>query len=144
MSSKPVRSTLIPSLRYRDAPAMIDWLCRALGFRRHAVYADGEGGIAHAQLSFGDGLLMLGSARDDDWGRRFAAPADIGNRVTQSCCCLVADPDAHYAQAKAAGAEIVDELHSPEYGGRAYSCRDPEGQLWWFGSYDPWSEASTG
>jgi uncharacterized glyoxalase superfamily protein PhnB len=131
-------SNIVPSLRYRDAPAMIDWLCRVLGFERHAVYEDGEGGIAHAQLRFGDGMLMLGSTRDDAWGARFAAPADIGDRVTQSCYCIVADTDGHYARAKAAGAEIVDELHSPEHGGRAYGCRDPEGNLWWFGSYDPW------
>lgn len=133
-------SSVIPALRYRDAPAMIEWLCRVLGFEKHVVYEDGSGGIAHAQLRFGGGMIMLGSARDDDWGRHFAAPEEIGGRVTQSCCCIVADTDAHYGRAVAAGAEIVDALHSPEYGGRAYSCRDPEGQLWWFGSYDPWQE----
>lgn len=131
-------STLIPTLRYRDAPAAIDWLCRAFGFERHAVYEDGEGGIAHAQLRFGNGMVMLGSARDDDWGQRMATPDQVGGRNTQSICVIVADPDGHHARAAGAGASIVDAPHAPDYGGRAYSCRDPEGHLWWFGSYDPW------
>lgn len=105
-ASRP--SSIVPGLRYRDAPAMIDRLCRVLGFERHLVNEDGEGSIAHAQLRFGDGMLMLGSTRDDAWDARFAAPADIGNRVTQSCHCIVADTDGHYARAKAAEAEIVD------------------------------------
>jgi uncharacterized glyoxalase superfamily protein PhnB len=140
MSTTPVRpSHVIPGLRYRDAPAMIEWLCRVLGFEQHLVHEDGEGGIAHAQLRFGGGMIMLGSIRDDAWAGSFAAPQDVGGRVTQSNYCIVADTDAHYAQAKAAGAEIIDELHSPEYGGRSYGCRDPEGHIWWFGSYDPWA-----
>jgi uncharacterized glyoxalase superfamily protein PhnB len=132
-------SSVIPSLRYKDAPAAIEWLCRVFGFSRHAVYEDGEGGIAHAQLVFGNGMVMLGSARDDAWSERFAAPNEIGGRNTQALTCIVADADAHYAHAKAAGAAIVDEISSPEYGGRGYSARDPEGHLWWFGSYDPWT-----
>jgi uncharacterized glyoxalase superfamily protein PhnB len=133
-------STIVPALRYRDAHAAIEWLCRALGFERHAVYEDGNGGIAHAQLKFGNGMIMLGSARDDAWGKHFAGPRDIGGRVTMSCCLIVSDAKAHYDSTRAAGATIVDELHSPDYGGQAYSCRDPEGNLWWFGSYDPWRE----
>jgi uncharacterized glyoxalase superfamily protein PhnB len=65
-------------------------------------------------------------------------PDEIGGRETQSACVIVEDPDAHYARAKAAGAVIVDDLTAQDYGGKAYSCRDPEGHLWWFGSYDPW------
>jgi len=133
------RSTIHPSLRYRDAPAAIEWLCAALGFEKHAVHEDGAGGIAHAQLSFGNGLIMLSTARDDAWGQRMAMPADIGGRETQCCCLVAADPDAHYAQAVAAGAEIIDPLTTQDYGGKAYSCRDPEGHLWWIGSYDPWA-----
>jgi uncharacterized glyoxalase superfamily protein PhnB len=131
-------SSIIPALRYRDAPAMIDWLCRAFGFERHAVYEDGQGGIAHAQLRFGGGMLMLGSARDDDYGRRMAMPADVGGRNTHGLCIIVDDADAHYAQAQAAGAEIVDAISDQHYGGRGFSCRDPEGFLWWIGSYNPW------
>lgn len=131
-------ATIIPCLRYRDAPAAIDWLCRAFGFERHAVYADGDT-VHHAQLVFGNGMVMLGSADTaSEWGRRIAQPGDIGGLETQSPCVVVADIDAHYARAVAAGAELVQDIADQDYGGRGYSCRDPEGHLWWFGSYDPW------
>ena len=133
-------ATIIPSLRYRDAPAAIEWLCRAFGFEKRAVYPDEHGGIAHAQLTFGNGMVMLSSASDDQWGRRIAQPDQIGGRETQCACLIVADADAHYAQAKAAGATIVDEIRDQDYGGRGYSCRDPEGHMWWFGTYDPWKD----
>ncbi|MBT8404927.1 MAG: VOC family protein [Gemmatimonadetes bacterium] len=131
-------ATIIPTLRYADAPAAVDWLCRAFGFRRHLVVPDGSGGIAHAQLLFGNGMIMLGSARDDEFGQ-LQAP---GERVTQSPYIVVADADAHHAGAAAAGAEIVMEPTDQDYGGRLYSCRDPEGNLWNFGSYDPWADVA--
>ena len=62
-------ATIIPTLRYADAPAAVEWLCRAFGFERRLVVPDDDGGIAHAQLVFGRGMIMLGSARDDDFGR---------------------------------------------------------------------------
>lgn len=131
-------ATIIPCLRYRDAPAAIDWLCRAFGFERHAVYAEGDT-VHHAQLVFGNGMVMLGSADTaSEWGRRIAQPGDIGGLETQSPCVVVADIDAHYARAVAAGAELVQDIADQDYGGRGYSCRDPEGHLWWFGSHDPW------
>ncbi len=133
-------STIIPCLRYRHALAMIDWLCRAFGFEKHAVYADGDV-VHHAQLTFGNGMVMLGSVDNTSaWGERIVQPDAIDGRETQSPCVIVADADAHYARAKAAGAQIVDEVSSPGYGGRGYSCRDPEGHLWYFGSYDPWKD----
>ena len=136
-------STIIPCLRYRDAPAAIDWLCRAFGFARRAVYADGAT-VHHAQLSFGNGMVMLGSAENaSEFGRRMVQPDELGMRETQCPCVIVADADAHYAQARAAGAVIVDDIRDQEYGGRGYSCRDPEGHLWWFGSYDPWKDPGT-
>ena len=132
-------STIIPCLRYRDALAAIDWLCNAFGFRKQAVYADGKGVVQHAQLVFGNGMVMLGSvAHPGPWGERIAQPDEIGGRETQSPCVIVSDCEAHYRRAKAAGAVIVDELEHKEYGGAGYSCRDLEGHLWWFGSYDPW------
>lgn len=131
-------STIIPSLRYRDAHAAIDWLCRAFGFEKHAVYDDGQGGVAHAQLVHGNGMIMLGSTRHDDFGHRIAQPDEIGGRETQCCCVVVADCHAHYLHAKACGAQILDDYAEKDYGGGGYSCRDPEGHLWWFGSYDPW------
>ena len=134
-------STIIPSLRYRDAHAAIDWLCRVFGFEKHAVYDDEQGGVAHAQLVYGGGMLMLGSVRDDEFGRRIVQPDDIGGRETQCCNVTVTDCHAHYLQAVAAGAAIVDDYAEKDYGGAGYSCRDPEGHLWWFGSYDPWHAA---
>ena len=131
-------STIIPCLGYQDAQRMIAWLCDAFGLERHAVYKDGKGGIAHAQLTLGSGMIMLGSARaDDQFGRLQATPTALGG-TTQSPYVVVADADALYARAKAAGAEIVIAIKDEDYGGRGFSCRDPEGHLWNFGTYDPW------
>ncbi|HRO25991.1 MAG TPA: VOC family protein [Luteimonas sp.] len=131
-------STIIPCLRYRDAHAAIDWLCSAFGFEKHAVYADGDI-VHHAQLTFGSGMIMLGSAQtESEWSGRIVQPDEIDNRETQSPCVIVRDADAHYARAKAAGATIVIDITDQDYGGRGYACRDPEGHLWWFGSHDPW------
>lgn len=130
-------ANIIPTMRYRDAHRAIDWLCEAFGFERHAVHQDGEGGIAHAQLTLGGGMIMLASARED----AFAAlqrPADADASVTQSAYIVVPDADAIYRRAQEAGARIVYELRDEDYGGRGFSCRDPEGQLWNFGTYDPW------
>jgi len=137
----PTRSapTIVPTLRYRDAAAAIDWLCRAFGFERHLVVPDEEGDkIAHAQLTFGNGMIMLGSDRDDEFGWLQKTPTQVGGVGTQSAYIIVADADVHYARAVAAGAVIVYPLTDEDYGGRGYSCRDPEGHLWNFGTYDPW------
>ncbi|MET0654682.1 MAG: glyoxalase, partial [Pseudoxanthomonas sp.] len=79
-------STIIPCLRYQDAPAAIEWLCRAFGFQKHAVYADGAV-VHHAQLVFGNGMIMLGSADNrSEWGRQIVQPQEVGLRETQSPC----------------------------------------------------------
>jgi len=131
-------ATVIPGMRYRDAPAAIEWLCHAFGFEKHLV-VPGEGGtIAHAQLTFRNGMIMLGSTRDDEFGKLQKTPAEVGGVGTQSAYVIVADADAHHARAAAAGAEIVHPLEDKDYGGRGYSCRDPEGHLWSFGTDDPW------
>ena len=133
-------TTVIPSLRYRDALAAIEWLCRAFGFEKHAVYAEGET-VHHAQLTFGNGMVMLGSADNQGaWGKRMVQPDETGGRETQACYVVVANCAAHFARAKAAGAQIVDELETKDYGGSGYSCSDPEGHLWSFGDYDPWAD----
>lgn len=142
IAAKHTVSTIIPAMRYRDAPTAIEWLCRAFGFEKHAVYEDGAGGIAHAQLSYGNGMIMLGSIHDNEWGRMMAQPDEIGGRETQCACVIVADPDAHYANAVAHGAQIVMPLKDNDYGGRGYACHDLEGHLWNFGNYDPWAAES--
>ena len=133
-------SMIIPTLRYQNAPRMIDWLCRAFGFERHLVVEDGEGGIAHAQLVRGEAMIMVGSERDDAFGRLQRAPRSLG-ATSQSPYIVVADADAVYARAREAGAEIVVEIQDEDYGGRDFTCRDPEGHLWSFGTYDPWRKA---
>jgi len=136
-------STIIPALRYRDAKAAIAWLCEAFGFERKAVFEDDRGGIAHAELTFGNGMIMLGSDRANDFAQFNVHPADTGGRSTQSAYLVVSDIDAHFARAKAGGAEIVIDLTTEPHG-RGYSCRDPEGHLWNFGDYDPWSAPKAG
>ena len=137
----PGKSPVIPSMRYRDAAAAIDWLCRVLGFSRHLV-VPGEGDtITHAQLTLGDGMIMLGSQRDDDYGRLMTVP-DSQEPNTQSAYVVVEDPQALHDRVVEAGADIVMPLQYPEYGGAFFACRDPEGHVWNMGSYDPW-EAHT-
>ena len=134
----PHGSTIIPCLRYRDAHAAIDWLCKAFGFEKQAVYENDSGGVEHAQLTLGNGMVMIGEVRDNEFGRHIAQPDEIGGRETQCACVIVANCKSHYQQAKAAGAVIVDDYAEKDYGGAGYSCHDPEGHLWYFGSYDPW------
>ena len=139
--STKTTASVIPALRYRDAVAAIDWLCRAFGFARHLVVPGEQGSIAHAQLTCGNGMIMLGSARDDEFGKLQKTPADVGGVGTQSTYIIVSDADAHHARAVAAGARIVYALKDEDYGGRGYSCLDPEGHLWNFGTFDPWQPA---
>jgi uncharacterized glyoxalase superfamily protein PhnB len=136
MNEKPLAAvpTIFPSIRYEDAQAAIDWLERAFGFTRQVVYPGPDRTIAHAQLIFNGGMIMLGSYRDDQF--RYKTPRAAGG-VTQAAYLYVADIDAHFARASAAGAEIVIALKDTDYGSREYSARDPEGHLWHFGTYLP-------
>jgi uncharacterized glyoxalase superfamily protein PhnB len=119
---------IIPTLRYRDAAAAIDFLERAFGFERKAVHAGEDGTIFHSELTYGRGMVMVGTHKDD----RF----DTGRAVIY---VIVDDPDAHHDRAKAAGAEIVMELTDQEYGSRDYAAEDSEGNVWSFGTYDPFA-----
>jgi uncharacterized glyoxalase superfamily protein PhnB len=136
------RSTVIPALRYRDASAAIEWLCNVLGFTRHAVYEGAGGVINHAELALGGGMIMLGSMKDDEHGRRFKAPGELGGAETSSAYIVVPDADQAYAQAQAADATIVRPLQQMDYGSREFTVNDPEGHSWSVGTYDPWSAQS--
>jgi uncharacterized glyoxalase superfamily protein PhnB len=125
---------LFPFLRYRDAPAAIDWLVSAFGFREEMVVPNSDGTVAHAQLSFGPGVIMLSTARDDDL--RMKSPLDLG-AVNQGTYVHVEDVDAHCERAKRAGAELVRGPEDTDYGSREYTARDLEGHLWSFGTYNP-------
>lgn len=134
-------STVIPCLIYRDAPRMVEWLCGAFGFDRHAVYPDDAGGIAHAELTLGTGMIMLGSEKK---GGAFAelqsTPATLKG-TTQSPYLVVPDADDVHRRVVALGGEIVMPIEDKGYGGRGFSCRDPEGHLWNVGTYDPWAQS---
>jgi uncharacterized glyoxalase superfamily protein PhnB len=136
------KSTIMPTLRYRDAPAAIDWLSKVLGFERHAVYTTPDGSIGHAELTLGGGMIMLGSVKDDDYGRGFKSPGELGGIETRSTYIIVPDADAVYARAQAAGASIARPLQDTAYGSREFSVKDPEGNSWSVGTYDPWAAQS--
>ena len=128
-STRTVTATLFPALTYKDAPKAVRWLQDAFGFAEKAVYPADDGKIAHAELSFGNGIVMFGSQRnepDNPW-----ATNDFGIYVA------VDDVDAHHARAEAAGAEIVKPPYDTDYGAREYHARDCEGRLWSFGTYRP-------
>ena len=120
---------VIPTLRYKDAHGAIDFLERAFGFERKAVYED-EGTVHHAELTHGRGMVMLGS--------QGAGDPQFDTRVS-SAYVVVPDTDAVYERAKAAGAEISREIQDTDYGSREFSARDPEGNVWSFGTYDPFA-----
>jgi len=130
-------STIMPALRYRDAPAAINWLCQVFGFTRHAVYAQPDGSIGHAELTLGGGMIMLGSEKNDEYGRGFKSPAEMGAE-TRSAYIVVADVDAVFARAQSSGALIVRPLQDTTYGSREFTVKDPEGHSWSVGTYDPW------
>jgi uncharacterized glyoxalase superfamily protein PhnB len=119
---------IIPTLRYKDAKGAIDFLDRAFGFDRKAVHENEDGTIAHAELTYGRGMVMIGSSGAGD------PQFETGHA---SIYVIVEDPDAVYERAKAAGAGVVRELQDMDYGSREFSARDPEGNVWSFGTYDP-------
>ena len=140
-NAKSTTATVIPTIRYNDAAAAIKWLCEAFGFEKLLVVPGEDGTIVHAQLVFGNGMVMLGSARESEFDSLHKPPSALGGAVSQSPYIIVEDTNKHYARAVAAGAEIVMEIKDEDYGGRDYSCRDLEGHVWNFGSYDPWAAA---
>lgn len=141
VAPKNTKATIIPCLRYRDAPAAIAWLCDTFGFEKHLVVPGENDTIVHAQLSFGNGMIMLGSAArtDNAYGKLMTLPADIGGAQTQTSYVVVADADAVYQRVKAAGVEVVMDIKDEDHGGRGFTCRDIEQHLWSFGTYDPFA-----
>ena len=137
-SSAPSRSSAITGHRYRDAHAAIDWLCRVFGFERRAVHETPDGAVAHAELTLGGGMIFVASMNDTPFARLVKHPDELGGFETRNVYLLVPDADEIYRRAREAGAEIVIEIHDPDYGGRGFTCRDLEGRLWSVGTYDPW------
>lgn len=136
------RANVIPCPRYADAPRAIEWLCDTFGFEQHLVVPGEDNTVRHAQLSFGNGMIMLGSSTriDNEYGKLMKQPADIGGASTQSICMVVEDADAVYANAAKAGCEMIMDIRDEDYGGRSFTCRDLEGHIWTFGTYDPFAD----
>jgi len=112
---------IFPAMRFADRDAALQWLAVAFGFKECEVHRDEQGTIHHAEMVLGAGRIMFGQ----------------GDPASQAIYVAVDDADAHYAQAKAAGAEITREIEDTEYGAREYSARDLDGHTWSFGTYRP-------
>jgi uncharacterized glyoxalase superfamily protein PhnB len=123
--------TAIPVVRYKDGARAVDWLAEAFGFAQKMVHREGDV-IVHAELTLGGAGMVMVSDETEDGLARFGPHAGQG-----WIYCVVADPDAHCAQARAAGAKVFRELEDQEYGSRDYSARDFEGNIWSFGTYRP-------
>lgn len=133
-------SIAIPCLRYRDTPAAIDWLGEVFGFACQVAVPGMDGAIAHAQLTLGGGMIMLGTVtEDDDYGRVLVQPDQVDGRETQTVYLQVDDADRVCERARNAGAVILQEPSDTEFGSRGFMCRDPEGHVWNVGTYDPWN-----
>ncbi|MFJ9418560.1 VOC family protein [Streptomyces sp. NPDC101227] len=124
--------TVFPALLYRDARAAIRQLTEAFGFVAEAVYDGADGMVAHAELSYGNGRVMLGSK-----GHGGAFDEAMAGAGPCAVYVVVEDTDAHCARAEAAGAEILMPPADQQYGSRDYMARDREGNIWSFGTYRP-------
>jgi len=128
--------SLYPAVRYNDAKAAIDWLTSVLGFERHVVY-DGENGtIAHAELKLAGNLIMLGSVKNDEYGK---SPSTLGGVTAAVYIALDSreEIDTLHGRVKAAGGDVIRELSDTDYGSHDFAVRDPEGHIWSFGTYKP-------
>ena len=134
-----VNPAIIPCLAYRDAHAAIDFLCEAFGFSRNMVYeSEDKTRIEHAELTLDGNMIMLGSVSSRaEAGIAMVTPAETGGMVTASLYVVTLDPDAHHSRAVRAGADIISPPADHVHGGRSYEARDIEGNVWSFGSYDP-------
>jgi uncharacterized glyoxalase superfamily protein PhnB len=125
---------IVPVLSFRDGIRTVDWLCEAFGFERAMVVEGNDGRVEHAELALGRQLIMGGSAggEDSDWKRIAHPPGRAMLYVA-----LDGGLEQHCARARAAGAEIAIKPAEKDYGGADYTARDPEGNLWTFGTYVP-------
>lgn len=139
MSGPPAPAHLVPLMRYRDVGIASEWLCAAFGFEPNFAAKAPDGSVFYAELRLGDSMIMLGAAGEPSPGDvmgESGVATEVGQ--TQSCYVVLHDVDVHYDQAKRAGAAITLDIKSDDIGGRGYSCRDLEGHIWNFGTYDPW------
>jgi PhnB protein len=117
--------TITPYLLYEDAAGALEFLSRAFGFQEIRRMTAADGHVNHAEMRIGDGELHLGQPAEP------AGPRRLGGTPVL-LYVMVDDVDAHFARARAEGAEIIDEPADQDYGERRYACRDPEGHVWYF------------
>ncbi|MET9698033.1 VOC family protein [Streptomyces sp. NPDC006529] len=124
--------TIFPTLLYRDAQAAIKLLTEAFGFTQAAVYEGEDGAVMHAELAYGNGMVMLGSkGRGGVFDKAMAEGGPAGVYI------VVEDVDAHHRRAEEHGVEILMPPTDQDYGSRDYMARDAEGNIWSFGTYAP-------
>ncbi len=150
MAENPPRGAqrVTPYLAYADAPAALDFLCRAFGFEEHSRHPMPDGRIGHAELGYaGQSVVWLASVYEE---LGFQSPRELSG-VHGQVHCYVDDVDAHCARAREAGATVVAEPEDTPYGDRSYRAVDPEGHRWIFSSHvrnaapeDPESPAAAG
>ena len=119
-----------PTLSYADARGAIDWLCRAFDFELRLLVETGDGAVAHSELVYGDGVIMVAQA-----GPQAAGPAAV--KGSHSVMVYVDDVEAHCKKARENGATITTELKVSDYGpeywtDRSYGATDCGGHSWWF------------
>ncbi|MCA9189819.1 MAG: VOC family protein [Pirellulaceae bacterium] len=129
-------SRIAPAVFYDDAAKAIDWLCASFQFTPALVVKDNDGRVVHSQLMFGDGMIMVGQTGSPGKAH-VQSPRSINGVNTQSLCVVVDDVDAHCQHARDAGADILMEPATQDYGegywiDRTYEARDLEGHRWWF------------
>ncbi len=130
--------SVTPGLLYHDASQAIEWLCRVFGFEKRLIIPGDNASIIHAHLTLGHGGIMLSSAEAYAFPSICKSPREVGGIGTAELIVFVSDPDAHYTHAVSEGAEILIPIEDKAYGGRGYTCKDPEGHVWAFGSYNGW------
>jgi uncharacterized glyoxalase superfamily protein PhnB len=139
-SLKGNKACIILTMRYKNAQKAIDWLCNAFSFEKHLIVNGENNTIAHAQLTYGNSMIMLSSENENEYGKLVKTPQSLNGNNTQAPYIVVDRIDEHYAKAVAAGAEMLIDIKDEEYGGRGYTCRDTEEYIWSFDSYNPWAE----
>jgi len=123
--------SIYPTLRYADPKAAIAFLTEALGFVAGPVAVGDDGTIQHAELTFGDGVIMLGTRGAEP------GPWDTGRAVTYLVAGDEDAVDAVHARAVGSGATVLQDLIDQPYGSREFAITDPEGNVWSVGSYRP-------
>ncbi|MCP5145733.1 MAG: VOC family protein [Gammaproteobacteria bacterium] len=133
------KGRVVTTLQYADVEAAIDWLRRVFGMELKLRVDGDDGRPEHAQLLHGHEVVMLGPYADTQYGRLLRKPGDLGGCETQAPYLVVPDADVIWQRVRDAGGEIVIDIVDQSYGGRGFTCRDPQGHLWNVGTYDPFA-----